>query len=432
MKGQKYIAAAAILALLGGGGWWYLTKAKSAAAQNQVRYVEAPVKRGQIQASISGSGPVAAIHGMNVKTSQSGSVTEVKAKNGDTVKAGQVVMVLSNPTLQASLTQAQNDVQVAQSNLDSLLNPSAAATAPTQGGARQGSSTPSEEQIRQAQQKLDSAKSTLANREQDVANLQVTAPLAGQISGLTTLVGDNVSQNQQVFRVADYSAMQVTISVDELDIAKVKVDQKAEITLDAVSDKKYTGKVTNVDPEGNFKNDIATFNVTVALDSAEGLMAGMNANVSVVVDEKNDVLWVPAQAVQTRQEKTYVQQLVNNQPVAKEVQIGLKTSQQVEIVSGLNEGDKVIVTTIKPTTTSSSGLFGQRTGSSSGSTSGMGGTFGGSTGGTRNIRSATGGSNSSGNNAAGSNGNNNGGSAQNGAGSGGNGGTGSRQGSGNQ
>jgi HlyD family secretion protein len=150
----------------------------------------------------------------------------------------------------------------------------------------------------------------------------------------------------------------VTISVDELDIAKAKVGQRAQITLDAIPGKVYQGQVTKINPEGIFKNDIATFEVTVQVEQPEGLMAGMNASVNIVVEEKKNVLWVPAQAVRVQRGQAYVQILQGGQPVQKEVEIGLRTSQQVEVVRGLQEGEQVIVTIIRPQTQQGFGLFG--------------------------------------------------------------------------
>ena len=241
------------------------------------------------------------------------------------------------------MQQAENDLKTQEQNLENLLTPA---------------NDPSG-QLRTLTSKLDGARVSLASKEADKADLQVKAPVSGQISSLTLKVGDRVTANQNLFRVADYNQMQITIAVDELDVAKTKVGQTAQITLDALSGKTYTGKVTKINPEGVVKNDIATFEVTVTVDKPEGLMAGMNASVNVVVEQKSDVLWLPAAAVQVRGGKAFVQVLENNQVVQKEVQVGTRTSQQAEIVSGLKEGDQVIQTIIRTQTTSGfGGMFG--------------------------------------------------------------------------
>jgi len=560
---KKVSAAVVVVALVGAGGWWYMnSRSKSAAAKNQPQYVQAPVQRGNVQATISGTGPVASVNGVSVRSSQAGTVAQILAQDGDRVKSGQVVLKLSNDTLVSSLKQAQIDLSNNQASLESLMNPLDTAVraqqiklenarltlqqrqqdvsnltlgAPTGGiissvsttegsnvatnallvtiyndasptvvvslsqqaaaGVRPGmqakvdfpgfgtlngtvtqsagSATPtagskdanvpitialpSEQgirpgmvgtaslevpglsylvqgtgsvknevtevraqlaatvdhlavkegtrvaagdliakltsdnlmiQLKQAENdvktqeqnltnlvdpaqdpsgqlqtlrnKVQQAQITLGSRQVDTDDLQVKAPVDGQISALTPRVGDRVTANQSLFRVADYGAMQLTISVDELDVAKVKLGQKAQITLDALPGKPYTGTVSKINPEGIFKNDIANFEVTVAIESPQGLMAGMNATVSIAVDSRQNVLWVPSQAVTVRQGKAFVQVLEAGKPVQKEVQAGLRAAQQMEIIGGLKEGDKVIVTTIKATagTTTGFGPFG--------------------------------------------------------------------------
>lgn len=558
---NKVIAAIVILALLAGGGWWYAKKKKSSAAATGDRIIETQVRKGDISVTISGTGPVASMNGVSVKSNQSGTVSQIMVQDGAKVKAGQVIMVLDNPNLVASLNQAQLDVENARDSLDNLLHPlstsvqsqqlkvqaarltlkqrqqdadnlsvkapangiiasvgstvgsnvtanqllftiyddsnptfvvglsqeaaadvrvggkvqvnltgfgtvngivetSGSAATPGSGnrdatvpvtihlapayGVRpgmvgtvtfdanslwhempyvvQGNGSiknettevraqvagtlsqlgkdnngndlkegdrvnagyvmailssdsvmnsldqakndlsvqeqnltnlldPSQDPgdtLRLSKQKADQAAITLTSRQSDVADLQVKAPVDGIVSSITPRVGDRISTGQALFRVADYGGMQVTISVDELDIAKVKVGQTANITLDALPGKNYTGKVIKVNPEGVYKNDIANFDVTVQFDKPDGLMAGMNASVNVVVTNRPGVLYVPAQAVTVRQGKAYVRQKgADGQPVEKEIQIGIRTSTQVEVTGGLNEGDHIILTVVR-------------------------------------------------------------------------------------
>jgi HlyD family secretion protein len=106
--------------------------------------------------------------------------------------------------------------------------------------------------------------------------------------------------------------------------------------------------VIKVNPEGIFKNDIATFEVTVAVEKPEGLMAGMNASVNVIVEEKTNTLYLPVAAVRINRGKAYVQVLENGQVVQKEVEVGVRTNDRYEILSGLNENDQVITAIVRP------------------------------------------------------------------------------------
>jgi HlyD family secretion protein len=558
---KKLVATVIIVAVAAGGGWyWTTTRASVAAAQNQPQYIFATVQRGDIRSTISGTGPVASVNGVMVKTNQSGTIRQVLAKDGDRVKAGQVIMVLENATLESQLRQAQVDLSNNQASLENLLNPQATAvraqmlkiesakltlkqrqqdvqrltlSAPrsgiitavkasagsdiaantvlfnifddanasftvavsqsfagklnsghpvqitlpgfgrVEGKIQQGAAAatpvsgnrdanvpvsvalppisglrpgmvgqaviqvdgldfpiqasgsvdadlvevrsqvagsvaqvaaaegdrvaagdlllkltsdtlqiqlqqaendlqtqeqalknlldPAKDpsgQLTQIMNKIEQSQITLATRQADLADLQVKAPVDGQISALTLRVGDKVSANTNAFRVADYGQMQTTISVDELDVALTKVGQRAEITLDAIAGKTYAGKVTKINPEGIFRNDIATFEVTVQIDQPTGLMAGMNSTVNIVTQEKLGVLWLPAQTVTVRQGRAFVQVLEGDQVKQKQVEVGVRTSTQVEITGGLNEKDQVIQTIIRPTAQTGFSLFG--------------------------------------------------------------------------
>ncbi|MFZ5824560.1 MAG: efflux RND transporter periplasmic adaptor subunit [Bacillota bacterium] len=548
---KKVIAGLVIVALLGTGGWWFMSRrASTATAKNAPQHVQQPVRRGTIRSEVSGNGPVRSVNGVTVRANQSGAITQILAKDGDRVVAGQPVVVLENKSLVASLTQSQLDVQSARTNLENLLNPLATAvraqelkvesaratlqqrqddvanlqvTAPVAGvvasvtavtggsvnnnsllftlyddttptlivplaqesasalkpgdkatvslpghgtlqgavariggtatplsgnrdanvpvaidlpavvgirpgmvgqvaiqvpgltyailgsGSVQNDATevrakvagtvealhaaegervgagdllltiendplllqleqaandlktqeqnltnllePAQDPSRQLttyQQKLQQAQLTLSQRQSDVDDLVVKAPVSGTISALTAIVGDKVSASTNLFRVADYSTMEVTISVDELDVAQIKVGQPAEITLDALPGKTYRGQVTRVNPEGTFRNDIATFEVTVAVERPDGLMAGMNSSVNIVVQERQNVLYLPVAAVRVMQGRAFVNVLEGDQVVRKEVQVGVRTNDRYEITGGLNEGDPVIVATIQP------------------------------------------------------------------------------------
>ena len=307
------------------------------------------------------------LHEVRVKVG--GTVADLKVAEGARVTRDTVVAQLANESLLYQLALAENDLLVQQQSLDALRDPA---------------SDP-DTNVASLRQKVDQAVLTLSTRQEDVDNLTVTAPVSGTISALAATVGDRVSVNQNLFRVADYNLMQVVITVDELDIARVKPGARASITLDALPGATYQGQVLKVNPEGIFRNEIANFEVTVSVANATGLLAGMNSNVEILVEEKSGVLWVPAQAVRVAQGRATVRTCEpapvpegaaaqrgravgavvaaragqcdpEKQPQMVEVQIGARTGTQVEIVSGLAEGQLVVTTEV--TAASQQGGFG--------------------------------------------------------------------------
>ena len=140
------------------------------------------------------------------------------------------------------------------------------------------------------------------------------------------------------------------MSIDELDIRKVKVGQKVAVTADAFEGQSFSGTVTNVSLESTYSNGVSTYPVTVTLDETGDLLPGMNVDGVITLEEANGVLAIPVDALM-RGNRVYVKdETVTEQqgPVpagfrSVEVETGLTNDSYVEIKSGLSEGDVVYV-----------------------------------------------------------------------------------------
>lgn len=122
----------------------------------------------------------------------------------------------------------------------------------------------------------------------------------------TWQVGDEVKAGQIVGTINNAAGMVVTVPIDEVDIAKIKLGQKADITFDALPDQTYTGSVSDISDQGVVSNSAATFDVKVALDKTDGVKTGMTANVEILVNHKDGALLVPIEAVQDRGGRKFV------------------------------------------------------------------------------------------------------------------------------
>lgn len=320
---------------------------------------------------VSGTVPTADIQEVRAKVAAD-AVASLAAQPGDRVDRGALLAELQNDLLQVQVQQAANDVATQELNLRSLVNPL---------GDANGTA-------RQLQSRVASTENTVKARKNDVDDLTVAAPVNGTVSSLNLRIGDRITPNTALFRVADYTGMQVDINVDELDIAKVKPGLPATITLDALPGKTYPGKVLKVNPEGQFRNDIANFIVTVQFDETQGLMAGMNATVNVQVERKQNVLRVPAQAVTVRQGRASVRLFKGDTetPEVRPVEVGLRTAEWAEVLSGLKEGDKVVLAEVRQNSAQPAGFLpfgggGQRPPGLTGVPGGGGGIPGGGGGG---------------------------------------------------
>jgi HlyD family secretion protein len=231
------------------------------------------------------------------------------------------------------------------------------------------------------------SRASLDNAEETLSQTTVRAPSDGVV--LTkyvdtgTIITSGLSLNStgsSIVQIGDTTRMYVDVKVDETDIANVDEGQKVEITMDAYEGVPFEGKVSRVYPQAVVEQNVTMIHVRVEVDNSSPtfrlLKPGMNATCEFVVDEKEDVLMVPSSAVTTSDDKSTVDIASGGKPAPadpatgqgedpnvlievktekREVTIGLEGDDATEVVSGLKEGDTVVVQTIAPATTASTG-----------------------------------------------------------------------------
>lgn len=196
-----------------------------------------------------------------------------------------------------------------------------------------------------------------------LANYSVRAPFSGTIAKVNVKKSDSVNSGTSI--VTLISDQQVAdILLNEVDAAKVAVGQNVTLTFDAVDGLTITGKVIEVDLVGTVSQGVVSYNVKIGFDTQDArVKSGMSVSATIVTQVKQDVLIVPASAVKSAGDISYVEMpdqslaVTNNQGVAltgtlkqQQVELGLSDDTNVEVVSGLAEGDKVITRTIAAST----------------------------------------------------------------------------------
>lgn len=158
--------------------------------------------------------------------------------------------------------------------------------------------------------KLQSAQSQIDSSEKQLDKYKIVAPFDGVITTLSNKVGDTITPGTEVAEVSDPTVMEFDIPVDELDIAKIAVGQKVNITADALTETStnpIAGEVEKIAVQGTSTSGVTTFPVTVKIDgSLDKLKGGMNANANIVVSNKENVLYVPIEAITTINGKSFV------------------------------------------------------------------------------------------------------------------------------
>ncbi|KKQ27865.1 MAG: Efflux transporter, RND family, MFP subunit [Candidatus Magasanikbacteria bacterium GW2011_GWC2_37_14] len=220
---------------------------------------------------------------------------------------------------------------------------------------------PSEDDIRITQTKLASAQNQLASAVEDYNNMIIRAPFEGEVAEISVLRGDQIGESTSVATLITEQKI-VEIPLNEVDIAKIKLGQKASLNFDAFSDLTITGQVIEIDTLSTVSQGVVSYNIKIAFDvQDERVKPGMSVSASIILSSKPDVLLVPTGAVKTQNGANYVEVLVNNLPVQKNVEIGEEGDTMTEILSGLTEGEEIItqkITTSATTVSAGTPAFG--------------------------------------------------------------------------
>lgn len=167
------------------------------------------------------------------------------------------------------------------------------------------------------------------------------------------------STDVTAFTLASDDSMVLSVSVDELDINSVSKEQEAEVTLDAIEDASFTGTVTKVSNSASSSGSgVAKYTVEITIPKDEQMKDGMNASATIVIENKEDVVTIPVNALQEKGDKVFVYTEKSEDGTLggeQEVTTGLSDGSNVEITEGLSEGDTVYYQKVGSTSDSSSG-----------------------------------------------------------------------------
>lgn len=378
---KKACAGVAVLAcvFVVGAGAVACTAPASGATTAQSATV-ATVVRGNLSDDITSAGNLALSVTADPAFEVAGTVSEVLVDLADSVKKGQVLARLDAAEWQTRLDTLANQVTSAQRTLTSrqrsvtssqisLINAKKAleqAREPTSTGLGAGVASmldPIDIQIKTmqvdiAQWNLDDAKTAVtdAQRSLDTAqkayddakasSIEVVAPFDGFITKLGVTGGQQVLKGAVAVTMADPTKFQAQLNVGEMDIFKIAIGTSATVGIDAVSGLSVPAKVTWIAPTATVSGNVVSYSVKVELDSTrtQQLKQGLSVTVTLNIASRQNVLMVPVRAIVRQQGNTFVQVPDGGAtPKLVPVTVGMSTAQFAEIVSGLKEGDKVMV-----------------------------------------------------------------------------------------
>lgn len=187
-----------------------------------------------------------------------------------------------------------------------------------------------------------SDQTTLQQDQQTESELTMTSNLDGTVGSLNLQPGQQVNNGDYLGVVFNDKSMNLSIQVDELQVANVHSGQPVQITTPGLPGKVFQGQVVSVDTMGSNQNGLATFNVRIEVSNTSTLKPGMTADADIVVDTAKNALMVPVEAVLQQGNQAVVEVLQGGKPAVVPVSVGLVNDQFAQITSGLTEGQTVI------------------------------------------------------------------------------------------
>ena len=366
--------------LVAAGAAYYFFSSNS---KQETTYLTESVTRGNVEKTVVASGSVESVNEVDVGAQASGKITKLYVKLGQEIKKGEMIADIDSTTQintlntkKAALVSYQAQLKAKKTAYDVALSSyNRLSKLYTQ------KATSFLDSVNTAKSTLDNAKAEMeaieANIKQaeievntaetNVSYTKITAPMDGTVISVPVSEGQTVNANQTtptIVTIADLSKMKIKPEISEGDITKVKAGQEVSFTILSDSQTVYHSVIDSVDPANTTTSDSSStsslssssssttsaiyYYANVLIDNPDRtLRIGMTTENNIKIANAKDVLLVSNMAIQKRDGKSFVNVLNDkNQPEQREVETGVQNDFQTEIKSGLNEGEKVIVSQV--------------------------------------------------------------------------------------
>ena len=361
-----WVAAFAALAIAAGvGARQYLSK------DAQAGYRTATVELGNLERTVTAVGSLKAKEYVDVGTQVSGRVMKIHVEIGDRVGKGDLIAEI-DPTvyqstvskdranldnLKAQLGQQRAEAALAQQQLDrnTRMLQSKAVSQDTVDQAEAAAKV-AYARIAATKAQIKAAEATLAGNIANLGYTKIYAPMAGTVVSQSAVEGQTINSVQSapvIAQVARLDVMTVWAQVAEADVIKIKEGMPGYFTTWGMPNRRWRGTVKQVQPTPTVKNDVVLYNVLIDVDNSEGLLLPtMTVQVFFSLGDAKNVPLVPLSALtpdrQAGTDMYRAQVLTEDGPVTRSVKIGLTNRTSAQVVSGLQPGERVIVTEQAP------------------------------------------------------------------------------------
>ena len=351
--------------------------------KQETTYLTESVTRGNVEKTVIASGSVESVNEVDVGAQASGKITKLYVKLGQEIKKGEMIADIDSTTQintlntkKAALVSYQAQLKAKKTVYDVALSSyNRLSKLYTQKATSLDSLNTAKSTLDNAKAEMEAIEANIKQAEIEVNTAEtnvgytkITAPMDGTVISVPVSEGQTVNANQTtptIVTIADLSKMKIKPEISEGDITKVKAGQEVSFTILSDSQTVYHSVIDSVDPANTTTSDSSStssstssssssttsaiyYYANVLIDNPDRtLRIGMTTENNIKIANAKDVLLVSNMAIQKRDGKSVVNILNDkNQPEQREVETGVQNDFQTEIKSGLNEGEKVIVSQV--------------------------------------------------------------------------------------
>jgi len=353
------------------------------------------VEKGEVNSFLKVTGVVEANETVRVTSEMMGQAKEVKVKNGEEVKRGDILIALGDEQIKIQVAQAQATLDSIQASSDKIISGARpqvikqAESALLQAKMNRDSveenylrmkklftekaiseqqyeqaknqyeiadvqyqsaqesyelviEGAAEEDIKSVEAQVRQARAALDMARYQLKNTQITAPISGKVTSISVSSGEMISPSVPLLSIIDVSRIFVKVGISEKDISKIEIGQKVDLGLDAFPEEKFQGEVVS---KGVAVDQISkTLEVKIEILQPEvDIPVGIFARGDILVKTNQDALIVPSSALTRKQDGIYVYVVEEGRARQKEVVLGIIQGERIEVLDGLSEGEEIVV-----------------------------------------------------------------------------------------
>ena len=366
--------------LIAAGATYYFFSSNS---KQETTYLTESVTRGNVEKTVVASGSVESVNEVDVGAQASGKITKLYVKLGQEIKKGEMIADIDSTTQintlntkKAALVSYQAQLKAKKTAYDVALSSyNRLSKLYTQKATSLDSLNTAKSTLDNAKAEMEAIEANIKQAEIEVNTAEtnvgytkITAPMDGTVISVPVSEGQTVNANQTtptIVTIADLSKMKIKPEISEGDITKVKAGQEVSFTILSDNQTVYHSVIDSVDPANTTTSDSSStssstssssssttsaiyYYANVLIDNPDRtLRIGMTTENNIKIANAKDVLLVSNMAIQKRDGKNFVNVLNDkNQPEQREIQTGVQNDFHTEIKSGVNEGEKVIVSQV--------------------------------------------------------------------------------------